>query len=325
MARPTLSAIRIVELALVVGAISLVVIGTLTNDSFYLRLATEALIFGGLALSVDLLLGIVGLLSLGQALYFGLGAYLSAVILKDVSPSFWLAIGSVLVASAAIGYLASFIALRSKGVYFALITFGLAQVVAKAVYNTRSLGASDGLIGVPVLQVWTPFGPLDTANPAILFGLTLVVILGLYFFVKYFLDTPMGHIWRGIRSNEHRLSFIGIDAAGPKRFAFVIAAIVAAVSGAMYPILRGFVPPELLYFAVSGNAVVTVVLGGVGTLIGALIGSVLLTVFKSIISTMTAHHHIVIGLIFVVVVIAAPGGLVGWLQKRFDKHRERQA
>lgn len=324
MAKPRLSAIRIVEIALLMGAFVLVLIGTATGDTFYLRLATEALIFGGLALSVDLLLGIVGLLSLGQALYFGLGAYLSAVILKEVAPSFWLAIGAVLIASAAVGYVASFIALRSKGVYFALITFGLAQVVAKAVYNTRALGASDGLIGVPVIQIWTPLGSLDTANPAILFSLTLLVIFGLYFFVKYFLDTPMGNIWRGIRSNEHRLSFIGVDSAGPKRFAFVIAAIVAAVSGAMYPILRGFVSPELLYFAVSGNAVVTVVLGGVGTLVGALLGSVLLTVFKSVISTMTAHHHIVIGLIFVFVVIAAPGGLVGWLQKRLEKRKGQQ-
>lgn len=321
MAKPEVSAVRLVEIILIGGAFLLVLIGTLTGDSFYLRLATEALIFGGLALSVDLLLGIVGLLSLGQALYFGLGAYLSALILKEIAPSFWLAIFLVLGASALIGYIASFIALRSKGVYFALITFGLAQVVAKAVYNTRALGASDGLIGVPVIQVWTPFGSLDTANPAILFSLTLAIILLLYYLVKYFLDTPIGGVWRGIRSNEHRLSFIGIDSTGPKRFAFVIAAIVAAVSGAMYPILRGFVSPELIYFAVSGNAVITVVLGGVGTLIGALLGSVLLTALKSVISTITAHHHIVIGLIFVFVVIAAPSGLVGWLRKSLEKRR----
>jgi branched-chain amino acid transport system permease protein len=311
-------AIRAVEIALLASAFILVIVGTITGDSFYLRLATEALIFGGLALSVDLLLGIVGLLSLGQALYFGFGAYLSALILKEVYPSFLLAMCLVGIFSAALGYIASFIALRSKGVYFALITFGLAQVVAKGVYNTRALGASDGLIGVPVIKLWTPFGELDTANPSVLFGLTFLVILCLYYCVKYFLTTPMGSIWRGIRSNEHRLSFIGIESTGPKRFAFVIAAIVAGLSGALYPILRGFVSPELLYFAVSGNAVITVVLGGVGTLIGAIFGSVLLTVLKSVIGTITAHHHIVIGLIFVFVVIAAPGGLVGWLKKKLD-------
>lgn len=318
MDKPEKRAIRVVEVALFTCAFLLVLAGSITGDSFYLRLATEALIFGGLALSVDLLLGVVGLLSLGQALYFGFGAYLSALILKEIYPSFWLAISLVGLFSAALGYIASFIALRSKGVYFALITFGLAQVVAKGVYNTRALGASDGLIGVPVIKLWTPLGELDTANPAVLFTVTFLVILCLYYFVKYFLMTPMGSIWQGIRSNEDRLSFIGIESTGPKRFAFVIAAIVAGLSGALYPILRGFVSPELLYFAVSGNAVITVVLGGVGTLIGALFGSVLLTVLKSVIGTITAHHHIVIGLIFVFVVIAAPGGLVGWLRKKLE-------
>ena len=135
-------AIRITEITLLLSALALFIVGTISGDTFYLRLATEALIFGGLALSVDLLLGIVGLLSLGQALYFGFGAYLSAVVLKEVAPSLALSLLIVALASAALGYLASFIALRSKGVYFDLITFGIAQIMYKAVYNTRELCAS---------------------------------------------------------------------------------------------------------------------------------------------------------------------------------------
>jgi branched-chain amino acid transport system permease protein len=282
-------------------------------------LATEALIFGGLAMSVDLLLGIVGLLSLGQALYFGFGAYLSALVLKEITPSFSLAIGIVILCSSLLGWIASFIALRSKGVYFALITFGLAQVAAKVVYNTRSLGASDGMMGVPILSIWTPFGALDTANPGTFFLITLLTISALYGILKYFLTTPTGSIWHAIRSNEDRLAYVGFKSKGPKQVAFILATVVAAVSGALYPILRGFVSPELMFFSVSGNAVVTVVLGGVGTLIGPIMGSVLLTSFKSIIGTWTAHHHIVIGLIFVVVVISAPKGLTGLLTKYFGK------
>ena len=315
-------AIRITELTLLVAALGLFLVGTISGDTFYLRLATEALIFGGLALSVDLLLGIVGLLSLGQALYFGFGAYLSAVVLKEVSPSLGLSLLTVGLASAFLGYLASFIALRSKGVYFALITFGLAQIMAKAVYNTRELGASDGLIGVPVLQVWTPLGSLDTANPGVLFAITLLIIGLLYLALRYLLTTPMGQIWRGVQSNEHRLEFIGIDPRGPKRVAFVIAAVVAALSGALYPVLRGFVSPELLYFAVSGNAVITVILGGVGTLIGPIVGAVLLTLFKSVVGSFTAHHHIIVGIIFVIVVINAPKGLVGFLIGRLNRKTE---
>lgn len=319
MLNPQAKAIRCIEWLLLLASLILFVIGTLLGDTFFLRLATEALIFGGLAMSVDLLLGIVGLLSLGQALYFGFGAYLSALVLKEITPSFSLAIGIVILCSALLGWIASFIALRSKGVYFALITFGLAQVAAKVVYNTRSLGASDGMMGVPILSIWTPFGTLDTANPGTFFLITLLTIGALYGILKYFLTTPTGSIWHAIRSNEDRLAYVGFKSKSPKQVAFVLATVVAAVSGALYPMLRGFVSPELMFFSVSGNAVVTVVLGGVGTLIGPIMGSVLLTSFKSIIGTWTAHHHIVIGLIFVVVVISAPKGLTGLLTKYFGK------
>ena len=321
MLNPQAKAIRFVEILLLISAVILCIAGTVLNDTFFLRLATEALIFGGLAMSVDLLLGIVGLLSLGQALYFGFGAYLSALILKEIAPSFALSISLVILASTLLGWLVSFIALRSKGVYFALITFGLAQVAAKVVYNTRSLGASDGMMGVPILQIWTPFGSVDTAQADTFFIVTLLVIGSLYAILKYFLTTPMGSLWHAIRSNENRLAYIGYKSKGPKQFAFVLAAVVASVSGALYPMLRGFASPELMFFSVSGNAVVTVVLGGVGTLIGPIFGSVLLTSFKSIIGTWTSHHHIVIGLIFVTIVISAPKGLVGLLARHYSKRR----
>ena len=315
MHNPQVKAIRFIELFLLSSALVLFVVGSILEDTFFLRLATEALIFGGLAMSVDLLLGIVGLLSLGQAFYFGFGAYLSALVLKEISPSFFLAIGIVTLSSILLGWIASFIALRSKGVYFALITFGLAQVAAKVVYNTRSLGASDGMMGVPILQIWTPFGSIDTSQPGAFFLITLLTIGVLYAVLKYFLSTPMGSIWHAIRCNEDRLAYVGYKSKGPKQVAFVLAAVVAAVSGALYPMLRGFVSPELMFFSVSGNAVVTVVLGGVGTLIGPILGSVLLTSFKSIIGTWTVHHHIVIGIIFVVIVVSAPKGLAGLLSK----------
>ena len=113
---------------LILAGLAFATIGAAQNDTFYLRLATEALIFGGLALSVDILLGYTGLLSLGQALYFGLGAYLSALVIKAV-PSFWLALAAGLGAGLLLGLIGGIIAIRVRGVYFALITFGLAQVV----------------------------------------------------------------------------------------------------------------------------------------------------------------------------------------------------
>lgn len=310
------NAVRFLAWVFFSAALLFAIVGTLMGDSFYVRLATEALIFGGLALSVDLLLGHVGLLPLGQALFFGLGAYVSALVLKHWAASFLLAIAVSVALCALAGLIGGLIAIRSKGVYFALISFGLAQVVSKVIYNTRELGASDGMTGVPIVTV---LPGLQTDNPLGFFIVTWVVIGGMYLGLRYVMQTPMGRLFAAIRVNEHRVGFLGFDAWHFKLVAFVAAAMVAGLSGALYPMLRGFVSPELMFFQVSGSAVVNVIVGGSGTLIGALYGSGLLTVLKSVLGSFTAHHHIVIGFLFVVVVIAFPRGIVGYLVPLLEK------
>ncbi len=293
----------------------------LAQDVFFLRLATEALIFGGLALSVDLLLGGVGLLPLGQALFFGLGAYVSALVLKHWGASFWLALGVSLVASALVGLVGGLIAIRAKGVYFALISFGLAQVVSKVVFNTRELGASDGIIGVPQAAVL----PGLASNQALGFFLvTLALTLAIYLALANLMDTPFGRQLAAIRANEHRVPFLGFDPWRYKLAAFTLAACIAGGSGALYPMLRGFVSPELMFFQVSGNAVINVIVGGTGTLIGPLYGSALLTGLRSVVGSYTAHHQIIIGVLFVVVVIVLPRGLVGYAAPALQRWRERR-
>ena len=295
------------------------------GDVFYLRLATEALIFGGLALSVDLLLGRVGLLPLGQALFFGLGAYVSALVLKHWSDSLWLAMASALAFSMVAGLIGGLIAIRSKGVYFALISFGMAQVLSKVIYNTRELGASDGIIGVPAATV---VPGLSSGAPEGFFLLVLAFIGATYLGLRYLMDTPAGRQLDAIRTNEHRVGFLGVDPWRYKLGAFVAAACIAGMSGALYPMLRGFVSPELMFFQVSGNAVINVIVGGTGTLIGPLYGSAILTGMRSVVGSFTAHHHIVIGVLFVIVVIVMPRGLIGYatpaLQRWLDRRHARK-
>ncbi|MGH6708790.1 MAG: branched-chain amino acid ABC transporter permease [Bradyrhizobium sp.] len=309
---------HVLVVGFVAGALIFAAIGAAMNDTFFLRLATEALIFGGLALSVDILLGYTGLLSLGQALYFGLGAYVSAVVLKE-TPSFWIAMGAALLASVAVAVAAGLIANRVRGVYFALVTFGLAQVAAKAVYNTRALGASDGLIGVPIIPVNFGFMSVMSNAPAGFFIVTLAVIVVLYAVSAYLLDTPFGRVLIAMRTNEKRVPFLGYSTRNARLAAYVLAAVVASLSGALYPMLRGFVSPELLFFSTSGNAVITVVTGGVGTLAGALYGGVILTLLKSVIGSMTEHHLIIIGLLFMGAVIFLPKGLIGFVRPRIER------
>lgn len=288
------------------------------GDVFFFRLATEALIYGGFAMGVDLLLGFAGLLSLGHALFFGLGAYTSAVVLKELEPSFWLALTVTLGVATVVGTVAGIIAIRARGVYFALITFGMAEVLAKAVFNTQELGGSDGLMGVPVIKVNFLFFTVDSSNAASFFLLVLVIVMALYFALEALLRTPFGRLVVAIKANEGRIPFLGFNAQHYKLMAFVLAANVTALSGALYPMLRGFVSPELLYFHSSGNAVITVILGGVGTLIGPLYGSVILLGLKSVVGSFTEYHLIVIGALFMFSVIFFPKGFVGVLRPRVE-------
>ncbi|MFH1558382.1 MAG: branched-chain amino acid ABC transporter permease [Pseudomonadota bacterium] len=210
------------------------------------------------------------------------------------------------------------IANRVRGVYFALITFGLAQVFAKVVYNTRELGASDGMIGIPVIEIG--FGPFSVSagSPVGFFLVVLAIIMGLYALTAYLLDTPFGRVLTALKANEKRVPFLGYSVWRARMAAYVLAGLIAGLSGALYPMLRGFVSPELMFFATSGNAVISVILGGVGTLIGAIYGSVLLVILKSIIGSWTEHHLIVIGALFMVCVMFLPKGLVGFVRPRIE-------
>ncbi|MDB5593057.1 MAG: branched-chain amino acid transport system / permease component family protein [Hyphomicrobiales bacterium] len=324
--RLTLSmrASHILAAVLVAAALALAAFGASVGDTFYVRLATEALIVAGLALSVDLLLGYSGALSLGQALYFGIGAYTSALVLMSV-PSFWLAMaaagGATLVASIIGGLIAN----RVRGVYFALITFGMAQVLAKVVYNTRSLGASDGMIGIPVIDIQLGPFSVSAGNPTGFFLIVLTVIMALYAFTAYLLETPFGRVLTAIKANERRVPFLGYSVWTARMSCYVLAALIAGFSGALYPMLRGFVSPELMFFSTSGNAVISVILGGVGTLIGPIYGSVLLVVVKSIVGSWTEHHLIVIGLLFMACVMFAPKGLIGLIRPAIIRALESRA
>lgn len=305
------------------SALAFAAVAALMGDVFFFRLATEALIFGGLALAVDVLLGCTGLLPLGHALFFGLGAYVAGLVLKHWAASFWLAVGVVFVTSLAAGAVAGLIAIRARGVYFALISFGLAQVVSKIVFNTRELGASDGIIGIPVLQVDFGLFSIDTAHAPSMFLLTLAYVGVLFAVTAWLMDTPLGRLLSAVKANEHRVPFLGFDPWRVKLGGFTYSAMVAALSGALYPVLRGFVSPELLFFQVSVNAVINVIVGGTGTLIGPLYGSALLTGLRSFVGSFTAHHLIVIGLVFMASVIFFPRGLIGYaapaLQRLLDR------
>ncbi len=310
---------------LAVAALVFYLIGVVIGEVFYFRLACEALIFSGLAMSVDILLGYTGLLSLGQALFFGLGAYTSTLLLRDWQTGFWLALIGSLLITAPISLLCGLIAIRARGVYFVLITFGLAQVAAKSVYNVRELGASDGLTGVSVVTADFLLFKVNLGHAPSLFLLMMVLTLSTYFILDYLMHLPFGRLLHAVRSNESRVPFLGFNPQVYKIIAYILAAEIAALFGAFYPMLRGFVSPELLFFDTSTNAVIACIIGGVGTLIGPIFGSLVFTTVKSIVGSYTEYHVLVIGTLFMLAVVFFPKGIAGYFKSRYDLlHRKRE-
>jgi branched-chain amino acid transport system permease protein len=281
---------------------------------FYIRLAIEAFLLGALALSVDILLGFAGLLSLGQAMYFGLSAYLTALCYLHVTQSFWLVAAIVAVAVALVAAVLGAVAIRAKGVYFALITFGVAEIAGKVVHNTRALGGSDGLLGIPVPVIALPGFELPLRSNLVFYYVVLAVVALVYLAVKRILATPFGSVLSAIRDNASRVPYLGYDPFWYKFFAYLLAAEVAAIGGLFYPLLRGFVGPDLFGFEISTQSVVMALVGGVGTLIGSLVGGVVIMFVQSVLGSFTERHLFVLGIIFILFVRFLPGGLFSLLR-----------
>jgi len=293
------------------------------GGQFYTRLAIEALLLGTVALSVDILLGYAGLLSLGQAAYFGLAAYISALMYLYVTQSFWLVALTVVVAVAVVSFLLGAVAIRAKGVYFALITFGAAEILSKIAHNTRAIGGSDGLIGIPVPNIALPGMALDLRDNFVFYHVVLIAIVAIYLATRRMLDTPFGSVLRAIRDNPDRVPYLGYNPFWYKLAAYVMAAQIAAFGGLIYPLLRGFVAPHLFGFEVSTKAVVVSLVGGIGTLIGPLVGSVIITFLESVVGSYTERHLFVLGIIFVVFVLFLPDGLLGLARRLMLRGRAR--
>jgi branched-chain amino acid transport system permease protein len=297
----------------------------LVGGEFYMRLAIEALLLGCIALSVDILLGYAGLLSLGQAAYFGLAAYIAALMYLHVTQSFWLVMLTVSLCVGVFSALLGAVAIRAKGVYFALITFGAAEILSKIAHNTRAIGGSDGLIGIPVPAIpLLPGLEIRLANNIVFYYLVLAVVSLLYLATRRILNTAFGSVLRAIRDNSDRVPYLGYNPFWYKLLAYVMAAQIAAVGGLIYPLLRGFVAPHLFGFEVSTKAVVMSLVGGVGTLIGPLLGSVIITLLESVIGSYSERHLILLGLVFIVFVMFLPDGLCGLARRVFAPARKGQ-
>lgn len=282
----------------------------------YTALGSKVLIYGMATMGLNLLLGFTGGLSFGQAAYFGLGAYGAGMTLKYVAPSTPLAIliGTLVggVAATLIGPLV----MRRRGIYFAMITIAVGQLFYfVAVRWNEVTGGEDGLAGFgrQDLHFGSRVIPLDDVNfyyvVLLCFTIAVVVMWGL-------LRSPLGHTWVAIRENRRRMEFLGIRVERYVWAAFAIAGFITAFAGTLNALLFNFTSPQDLHWILSGNFVIMIVLGGMHEFFGPLLGVLIFIVAQDYLSSVTGNWMTFIGLIFVLIVLLFPKGLLGMLGRR---------
>lgn len=299
------------------GLLALLVVAPFVAPPYIRSLLIEVLIFAMLAMSLDLLLGHTGLASLGHAAFFGLGAYALAYAARIIGPNLLLTLPLTVVAVALLALLVGFFALRASGVAFLMITLAFSQLFyGLAIKWTDVTGGSDGIsVERPVLGL----GPLELSfGPAINFYfLVLLFFVAAWLGLTRLVGSPFGHTLRGIKANEARMRALGYNTQRFKLTIFVVAGVVAGIAGLLFAAFNRSTNPELLHWTLSGQLVVMTLIGGSGSLGGAVLGAALVRLLPSYVSSYTDRWSTLMGLVFIGFVLFAPQGLVGaWRQWR---------
>src|SRR5712671_4878130 len=291
----------------------LIALGLITpyTNSFLILLITRALVLAILAMSLDLLLGFTGLASLGQAAYLGVGAYLTAILATKyqfgLGWSFWLVIVFAVLIGAATAAVFGLFAMRASGVYFLMITLELGQCVWGLAYRWNSVTGGDNGINLTRRQA---FG-IQLADVVtyfyVVFGFFVLSLLLLYILV----ESPFGRSLVGIREREVRMRILGYNTWLHKYIAFVIAGGFGGLAGVLWAHANGQVSPEDVVLTTSVDALLMVVLGGSGTLVGGAIGAGFVVFLREYLSTLVPWWQYVLGGVYVLTILYLPGGLMG--------------
>jgi branched-chain amino acid transport system ATP-binding protein len=287
-------------------------------SEFYTHLLVLMVIFAIFAMSLDILMGYGGLPSLGHAAFFGLAAYGVGIAMVKLALPWWQAVLVGLIASASFGAVFGLIALRTRGLYFLLITLALGQLLWGAANRWASMtGGFNGLPGIRRPAEWL----LSTTN---FYYVALAVLVVLAFAMNRLVESPFGLALRALSDSESRLEALGYHVWLYKYLAFILTGVLAGAAGAMNVLYNGFVSPRDLSIAMSAEGILMVTLGGTGTLWGPLIGAVIVVALRNILSIYFDHWLIMLGAFFIFVVLLAPDGLIGWFRPRKGEGTARQ-
>jgi len=279
----------------------------------YTALASEILVFAIFAMAYDLMLGYAGMLSFGHAMFFGLGAYTTGLILTRLHPSVLVGLFAAALVGALVAYPIGFLTIRRRGIYFTMVTLAFSQLFFFIAFKWASLtGGDDGLQNVP-----RPFlGPLRLQSEITLYYFILSFFILSMVILLRVVNSPFGKTLQALRENKDRALSIGYNIDRFKLVTFIISGFFSGLAGGLYALLLNFVPLSSLYWTTSGDVVVMTVVGGMGTLFGPVIGAAVTILLRDILSNFTESWNTVMGILFMASVLAFQGGIMGILRKK---------
>jgi branched-chain amino acid transport system permease protein len=273
----------------------------------------KALCFALFACAFNLLIGYAGLVSFGHALYFGWAGYLSAYAAKSWHLQPELAIVTGTATAAVLGVIAGSIAIRRQGIYFAMITLALAQMMYFFALRAPFTGGEDGIQAVPRGKL---FGVIDLADDMTMYVVVLVVVLAAFVFIYRVINSPFGEVLKAIRENELRAISLGYRTDRYKLVAFVLSATLAGLAGALKALVFQLASLTDVHWTMSGEVVLITLVGGLGTLFGPVVGAFLIIAMENYLAPFGQWVLVIQGVIFVICVLVFRRGIVGELANR---------
>ena len=296
---------------LLLGAIALPWLLDALGMDYYLSLASRVLVYAVAATSLNLVLGYGGMVSFGHAAFVGLGAYVTGILISEgVSAGGWHLLATVAVTALA-ALLIGAISLRTRGVYFIMITLAFAQMLFYLSNSIKAYGGDEGLNIRTRSLIALPGLVLDLKNDRVLYYVTLAVLAAMLLALARFVPSRFGRAVRALRDDDVRAEALGFPTYRYKLIVFVVAGACGGIAGALYVNLTGYVSPNLLHWTQSGTLMVMVILGGVASVWGGLAGAAVLLLLQEVLSATTGHWEFWTGWVLLAVVLFARHGLVG--------------
>jgi branched-chain amino acid transport system permease protein len=291
----------------------------------YDALSVNILIFGLYAVGFNLLFGYTGMLSFGHAAFLGVGSYLTGITIVHAGWPWWAAIPAGVAASCVAGAVIGYLAIRTRGIYFSMVTLALAQIVYYIFYKAESwTGGENGLRGVKVSMIDLPGIQIDFMNPLNKYYVVLVFVALALWVVSRVLNSPFGAVIESIRENEKRAVACGYNVARAKLLIFVVSAGICGLAGSLRALHLSIVPIDSLHYLQSGQAVMMCLLGGMGTFFGPFVGAAVFLYLEDVVTNLTRYWMGAVGVIFMVFVLFFPKGIWGTILHQLERRQRRK-